>query len=99
MISSALYLQSTLSRVADFTTSLLQAYGSNPMRQIGSKLAPRGGDADTDLGIGASDLVSTRSGLGTSGYLNNDVDMDGVVNESDLLLCRENMGYASQIPP
>ena len=99
MTSTAKHLQPALSGVIDFTASQAQAYGVSPMRQIGSKFAMPGGDADTNLGIGATDLVTARKGLGTTGYLNNDIDMNGIVNTGDLSLCLQNVGYASQVPP
>ncbi len=99
MTSSPQDLRPALGGLTDFTISQEQAYGTNPMRRIGSTCVMRGGDADGNFGIGAIDLVHVTAELGATEYASDDLDLNGVVNTTDLSLCRQNLGFISQVPP
>ena len=87
----------------DFTSSMTQAYGTNPMKDLGGgDFGLFAGDVDADGQIIANDfntwLVDTK--VGATGYLPSDFSMDGQVNAADfnLWLANTKAGAASQIP-
>ena len=88
----------------DFTTSASKYYGGAAgaavLEIVGNDTTwgMIAGDADNNGGIGASDLISTRSVLGSNDYNVNDVDMNSGVGSSDLILIRKNLGKASELP-
>ena len=84
----------------DFTTSQSQAYGSNPMKQVGGRYAMIAGDANGNGQVANSDINSViRPRLGQSGYLNADINLNGQVANSDInSYARPNIGKGSQVP-
>jgi hypothetical protein len=88
----------------DFTTSASKYYGGAEgaaILEINGADTTWGmiaGDADQNGGIGASDLITVRSSLGSNDYNNNDIDMNAGVGSSDLILIRQNLGKSSQLP-
>ncbi|HCV42517.1 MAG TPA: hypothetical protein DGH68_03465 [Bacteroidetes bacterium] len=88
----------TVPAVYNFTTSQSQAYGTNPMKAVGSQFALVAGNTDGNSGIGATDLANIRSAIGSVTYNVNDVDMNGGVGATDLSLCRTTVGLNTQVP-
>jgi hypothetical protein len=98
IMSAVTWALSGSSSLYDFTTAQSQAYGTNPMKSVGSSFAMINGDVDANAGVGASDLVSVRSAVGSSTYNASDVDMNGGVGASDLVVVRTNVGQSTQMP-
>jgi hypothetical protein len=85
----------------DFTTSQTKAYGSNPMKDLGSGVfGMYAGDGDGNGYINAVDRNSFwRLQNGTNGYLSADFDLNGSVNAVDRNgFWRVNNGMATQVP-
>lgn len=101
MSASAIPLSSS-SALYDFTnwTGGQKAYGNvDAMRNLGGNVYGMwSGDADANTGVGASDLVKTRTAIGSVIYNMSDIDMNGGVGASDLVVIRANIGRAVQIP-
>ena len=69
------------------------------MKNLGSNVYGMwSGDADANSGVGASDLVKTRTAIGSVVYNVSDIDMNGGVGASDLVVIRANIGRITQIP-
>ena len=101
--SSVKALNNTTAASYDFTTGPSQYHGGEAacVDLSGTGAGPWAmiaGDADQNGGIGASDLTSTRSDLGSVNYNNNDIDMNSGVGSSDLVIIRKNLGKTSQLP-
>ena len=101
--SSVKALNNTTAVSYDFTTGHNKYYGGESacVDLSGTGAGPWAmiaGDADQNGGIGASDLTSTRSDLGSVNYNNNDIDMNSGVGSSDLVIIRKNLGKTSQLP-
>ena len=90
------------STLFDFTswTGGQKAYGTvDAMKNLGSNVYGMwSGDADANSGVGASDLVKTRTAIGSVVYNVSDIDMNGGVGASDLVVIRANIGRITQIP-
>ena len=100
MSSLPIFLSSS-SNLYDFTTSQSQAYGRNPMLDLGNGLfAMYPGDGDSNGGVSSIDRNYTwRLENGSSGYLQGDYNLNGVVDITDLNVCwRENNGTLTQVP-
>ena len=84
----------------DFTTAMNKAYGTNPMKLVGTKYTMYAGNGNGDGSINATDRnLVWRVQNGTQGYLNGDFNLNGVANATDRnLLWRLNNGIASQVP-
>lgn len=82
----------------DFTTSLSQAYGTNPMIQVGFSFAMISGDPDGSGIINASDRGLAWNQRGVEGYQSSDVDLNGICNASDRGIIWNNRGRESQLP-
>jgi hypothetical protein len=101
MSSSRVSLDAGTSPVAyDFSTGQAKAYGTNPMRLMGTKYAMAGGDGTGDGGVDAFDKITIwRVQNGTSGYLSGDFNLDGGADAFDVnLVWRPNNGSATQVP-
>jgi hypothetical protein len=98
MTATAQSLTSSTPPAYDFTSSQGQAWGTSPMKAVGSYYAMYGGDAGANAGVGAGDLVDVRLAMGSATYNVSDLDLNGGVGASDLVLPRSNMGQASQVP-
>jgi hypothetical protein len=86
--------------VYDFTTGQSKAYGSNPMKPVGTKYAMYAGDATSNGQVQNSDInTGIRPKLGQSGYINGDINLNGQVQNSDInTFTRPNLGRGSQVP-
>lgn len=98
IMSASTVALSSLITLYDFTTSQSQAYGTSPMKSVGSSFAMISGDADANSGVGASDLVSVRGAIGSTTYNASDVDMNAGGGASDLVVVRSNVGQSTQVP-
>lgn len=87
--------------VYDYTTSALQAYGTDPQKNIGGGIyGMLAGDANADGTINNNDIIGPWSSTaGESGYINADVDLNGQADNKDKddvwIL---NTGMNSQVP-
>jgi hypothetical protein len=101
MSSSSQFLDaSTSPAVYNFTTSLSQAFGADPMKAVGSFFAMFGGDGNGDGGVDAIDKNTVwRPANGTSGYLGGDFNLDGGVDATDKnSIWRLKNGTGTQVP-
>jgi hypothetical protein len=75
---------SSSSSLYDFTTAQAQAYGTDPMADLGdSKYGLILGDANGDGIVDATDRSSAWNDRLQTGYKNSDVGLDGIVDASD----------------
>jgi hypothetical protein len=98
MSSVAQALSTSTPQAFDFTVSQNQAYGTNPMKQVGLRYVMVAGDVDQSGLVNAADRLLVRAATGTAAYAAADVTMSGVVNAADRLLVRNNTGAQSQVP-
>jgi hypothetical protein len=83
MSASAVSLSSS-STLYNFTTAQTQAYGINPMADLGSgKYGMISGDTNGDGIVDASDRSAAWNDRLQTGYKNSDVNLDGIVDASD----------------
>jgi hypothetical protein len=101
MSSAPVSLDAGTSPVAyDFSTGQARAYGTNPLRLVGTRYAMPAGDGTRDGSVDGFDrntvwLIEN----GTVGYLAGDFNLDGAVNASDVTpLWILNNGSATQVP-
>lgn len=100
MSASPVQLSSN-SPLYDFTTGMNKAYGTNPMKDLGSgNFGLYAGDGNGDGGITIADRVEVwQLQNGTMGYLEGDFNVDGGVNIIDAnLYWSPNNGTMSQVP-
>ena len=82
----------------DFTTSESKAYGQNSLVDLGNGIYGMfGGDADGDGIIDQEDVVDVSQKLFSSGYLDEDSDMNSPVNVLDYKLPNVNMAKKANI--
>jgi predicted phosphodiesterase len=87
------------SSLYDFTTAQTQAYGTNPMQDLGSgKFGMFGGDGNGDGGVYAEDYTLYRTRQGNEGYDAADYNLDGGVYAEDYTLRRINQGKETGVP-
>ena len=82
----------------DLTLSLTQAYGTNPMKDLGGVYGLYTGDTDGSGTVNASDRSSTWNQRNLSGYYGSDVDLSGTVNASDRSTVWNNRNISAQVP-
>ncbi|MCY7360870.1 MAG: hypothetical protein LH629_02205, partial [Ignavibacteria bacterium] len=77
----------------NFTTSLIQAYGTNAMVLNGGKYCIWGGDVNQDDITDAGDINDVDNGVinGDTGYVLTDVNGDDFVDAADLSLVENNV--------
>jgi hypothetical protein len=100
MSASAVALSAS-SSLYNFMTSQSQAYGTNPMKQLGTGIFGMiGGDGNGDGGVDAIDRNAVwRPGNGTAGYLQADFNLDGGADAIDRnTIWRPNNGSGTQVP-
>jgi hypothetical protein len=101
MSSAPVSLDAGTSPVAyDFSTGQARAFGTNPLRPVGTRYAMPGGDGTGDGGVDAFDRITVwRVQAGSSGYLSGDFNLDGGVDSTDVnLFWLPNNGSATQVP-
>jgi parallel beta-helix repeat protein len=82
MMSANALTQSAGAYTYDFTTAISQAYQSG-QKLVEGKAVIYGGDANADGGINIEDASIWLNEVGTSGYLNSDVTLDGQADNKD----------------
>lgn len=87
----------------DFSTAQTQAFGTNPMLDIGGGIFGLiSGDFNGSGDFSAVDLAQVRIGVrdGESGYLNKDINLSGDMSSTDLLRVRQGLtnGYSTKVP-
>jgi hypothetical protein len=100
-VMSALPLSlSSTTEFYDFISAQSSAYGTNPMKLVGTTYCMYAGDGDGSGGINASDRnLIWRPQNGSLGYLSGDFDLSGGVNATDRnLFWRPNNGTVTQVP-
>lgn len=75
----------------DFTDNAAKAFGGN-LKQLGANYLVPSGDINQDKVVDALDMISLDNASATSslGYIAEDLNGDGIVNDSDMLLLAEN---------
>lgn len=99
MSATAIPLSSN-SALYDFTTAQTQAYGTNPMKDLGGVYGLYAGNGNGDGFISASDKnIIWFPQNGFSGYLKGDFNLNGFVTAGDKnLFWFPNNGLSSQVP-
>jgi len=83
----------------DFTTAQTQAYGTNPMKNLGSgKFGMVAGDGNKDGGIYAQDYTLYQTSQGNEGYLFGDYNLDGGIYAQDYTIYQLNQGLETYVP-
>jgi hypothetical protein len=98
MTAAAQSLNGATPSAYDFTTSQGQAYGTNPMKLVGTKYCLYGGDVNHSAVVTASDANLIVEQLLTPGYNDRDVNLSGVVSSADVNVVYANLLQASQVP-
>lgn len=88
-----------LTVIYDFTSSKYDAYGNN-LALKGGLYCLYSGDADQDGTIDASDLslVENAVSIGSSGYLNTDINADYYLDGSDISIVENNISKSIKSP-
>jgi hypothetical protein len=97
MSGSAAALSSS-SGLYDFTTSESQAYGTNPMKLVGTKYAMYAGDGNQSGIVTAADANAAYAVINTAGYSVNDINLSGIVTAADANVVFGNLNKATQVP-
>jgi hypothetical protein len=99
MTASAIPLSSTSSVLYDFTTSQLQAYGTNPMKDLGGGLYGMcTGDGNQDGLVTSTDfnIFNPKFTSAASGYEYSDWNLDGIITSTDFNFFNPNFINAKQ---
>jgi hypothetical protein len=82
----------------DFSTSQSQAYGTNPMKQVGAKFLLYAGDGNHSGIVSAADANLVFGALNTTGYSPHDINLSGIVSAADANMIFGNLNAATQVP-
>lgn len=84
----------------DFTQSASSAFGTNALKQVGTRFVLVSGDANNNGQVATSDINNViRPSIGQSGYRNGDTNLNGQVTNSDInLYVKPNVGRGTQVP-
>jgi hypothetical protein len=82
----------------DFSTSQAQAFGTNPMYDLGGVFGLISGDANLTGIVTASDISDAIAVLNQTGYLASDANLTGITTASDISEMITNLNKASQLP-
>lgn len=83
----------------DFSTSQTQAYGTNPMKDLGGVIYGMiGGDTNSDGFIDILDFVGPDNQNFLAGYRNSDSNLDGFADIIDFILPDNNHFWGSNVP-
>ena len=80
----------------DFSTAQSQAYGTNPMKLMGTKYCMYAGDANQSDIVSASDANVVFGLLNVTGYQIADVNLSGIITASDANMVFGNLNAARQ---
>jgi hypothetical protein len=97
MSASAVALSET-SDLYDFTTSQSQAYGTNPMKLVGTTYVMYAGDGNQSGIVTAADANAAYGVINTTGYSTNDVNLSGIVTAADANIVFRNLNKITQVP-
>ena len=93
------YLESSGSTVYDFTTAQSKAWGTAPMKELGTGIYGLfTGDANGSGGISSADRVAVYADKDLTGYRGTDLNLSTAVNSADRVLCYGNKDLSSQVP-
>ncbi len=99
MSANPISLSSTNSLLYDFTTGQSQAYGTEPMINLGgSVFGMYAGDANTSTIISAADVTPIIANLNLADYKNADVNMSGIVTAADVTKIISNLNKGTNVP-
>ena len=99
MTSAAISLSSSSSVLYDFTTSQSQAYGTNPMLDLGGGvLGMYSADGNKDGGIYGEDYILYQTSQGEEGFRIEDYNLDGGIYGEDYILYQLNQGKETWVP-
>jgi hypothetical protein len=82
----------------DFTTSQGQAYGTSPMRLVGTKYTMYAGDGNQSGIVTAADANAAYVEINTLGYNVDDINLSGIVSATDANMIFGNLNKATQAP-
>lgn len=83
----------------DLTISQTQAYGMNPMKNLGAGVfGLHTADSDGSGTVNASDRSNAWNQRNLSGYYGTDVDLSGTVNAADRSIIWNNRNISTQVP-
>jgi hypothetical protein len=97
MSASAVALSETGS-LYDFTTSQSQAYGTNPMKLVGTKYTMYAGDGNQSGIVTAADANAAYAEINTLGYNVNDINLSGIVTAADANIIFANINKITRVP-
>jgi hypothetical protein len=89
---------SQASGMYDLTTSQSQAYGTNPMKLVGTTYVMYAGDGNQSGIVTAADANAAYAVINTTGYSGNDVNLSGIVTAADANVVFGNLNKAAQVP-
>ena len=98
VISASPQSLTATSAVYDFSTAQSQAYGTNPMLQIGFRFLLYPGDGNHSGIITTSDANRVFGNLNATGYNSNDINLSGIVSAADANMVLQNLNQAGQVP-
>ncbi|MBI5473014.1 MAG: hypothetical protein HY961_11770 [Ignavibacteriae bacterium] len=98
MSATGISVASSSTTSYDFTTGQDKAYGTNPMRLIGTKYCMYAGDGNQSAVVTAADANAAFGILNSTGYRNADINLSGIVTASDANSIFGNLNKASQVP-
>lgn len=91
--------EASLEAPYDFTTGQSQAYGSEPMKDLGSGVYGMvGGDSNHNGDITVADNNLIILNRNTEGYKDEDINMDGVVTIADNNVTMTNRNKSTEVP-
>jgi hypothetical protein len=99
MSAEAISLSAGSSTLYDFTDNQNKAYGTNPMKELGTGVYGMiAGDPSGDGEINANDRVVVWNLRDQTGYMAEDVNLDMDVNAGDRVTLWNNRDSSSQVP-
>jgi hypothetical protein len=98
MTGAAQTITSAAPPAYDFTTGQTQAYGTNPMKLVGTKYCMYAGDGNASGIITAADANGVFVALNSTGHNPNDINLSGIVIAADANFVFGNLGKSSQVP-
>jgi hypothetical protein len=82
----------------DFTTSQGQAYGTSPMRLVGTKYTMYAGDGNQSGIVTAADANAAYVEINTLGYNVDDINLSGIVSATDANIIFANINKMTRVP-
>jgi lysophospholipase L1-like esterase len=98
VMSASTVSLSSSSALYDFTTSQSPAYGTDPMKQVGTRYTMYAGDGNQSGIVTAADADAAYGVINTTGYNVDDVNLSGIVTAADANVVFGNINKATQVP-